>query len=233
MSPEPGRAVRVALVTGAAGAVGTAVSRRLKAAGWAVAGVDTRGCDCALALTADVADRRDMIDAAERVRRELGPIDLLVTAANRHDSARMGELSRERWQSMLEVNLGGTVNACAAVVPAMVADGQGTVVTTTSWLSLAGVADDAYYAASRGAVIAFTKSFSLEVARNGVRVNCVAIGPSEKDAQAAGGATELEASGVGRAAAPEDVASTVMFLAEEGDFYVGQVFAPTAGVVFG
>jgi 2-hydroxycyclohexanecarboxyl-CoA dehydrogenase len=231
MSPEPGRAVRVALVTGAAGAVGTAVADRLKDAGWAVAGVDTRACDCALALTADIADRRDMVEVAERVRRELGPIDLLVTAADRHDSARMGELPHERWLGMLDVNLGGTVNACAAVVPDMVAAGHGTVVTTTSWLSLAGAADDAYYAASKGAVIAFTKSFSLEVARDGVRVNCVAIGPSDKDAQAAGAGMELVTAGAARAAAPEAVASTVLFLAEEGDFYVGQVFAPTAGVV--
>ena len=233
MSREPQRAAHVALVTGAAGAVGTAVASSLKSAGWAVAGIDTRGCDCTLALAADVADRKAMLDAGERVRRELGPVDLLVTAAARHESARMGELSRERWRGMLEVNLGGTVNACAAVVPAMVAAGQGTVVTTTSWLSLAGAAADAYYAASRGAVIAFTKSFSLEVARTGVRVNCVAIGPSAKDGQAAGAAREIAAAGALPAAAPEDVAATVMFLADEGDFYVGQLFAPTAGVVFG
>lgn len=212
--------------------IGARVSRRLKAGGWLVAGIDTREVDCDLSLTADVSDRRDMIDAAEHVRRGLGPVDLLVTTANRHEAARLGELERTRWQTMLKVNLGGTVNACAAVVPSMVKAGRGTVVTTTSWRSLAGAAGDPYYAASLGAVIAFTKSFSMEVVKDGVRVNCVAVGPTEDESPAAVGGINPASLPVACVTSPDDVASTVLFLADEGDYYVGQVFSPIAGVVF-
>jgi NAD(P)-dependent dehydrogenase (short-subunit alcohol dehydrogenase family) len=142
----------------------------------------------------------------------------------------MGELPHESWRRMLDVNLGGAVNAVAAVAPAMVERGRGTIVTTTSWLSLAGGdRGDAYYAASIGAVIAFTKSFSVEVAKYGVRVNCVAIGPTEGTEGL--GALRPEELPAGRLATPEDVAETVLFLADQGDFYVGQVFQPTAGAV--
>jgi NAD(P)-dependent dehydrogenase (short-subunit alcohol dehydrogenase family) len=146
-----------------------------------------------------------MTGAAERITRELGPISVLVTAPDYHDASPFGEMSRDRWQRLLTAHLGGTVNACAAVVPAMVRAGRGTVVTTSSWVALAGVPGEAYYAAATGSILAFSKSFSLEVARSGVRVNCIAVGTQ-----------------------PADVAATVSFLVNDGDFFVGQVLCPAA-----
>lgn len=233
MASGPNDGARVALVTGAAGVIGGTVVKRLKADGWKVAGLDVKGGAGDLPLAVDVSDRDAVTAAATRVRAELGPIDLLVTAANDCEIAPMGELPVESWKRMLGVNLGGTVNACAAVVPGMVEAGRGTVVTTTSWLSVAGgCARESYYAASIGAVIAFTKSFSVEVAKMGVRVNCVAVGPLQE-----GGSGSLlarvdpQSLPARRLTKPEDVAETVAFLADEGDFYVGQVFAPCAGAV--
>ena len=206
-----------ALVTGAEGPVGSAVVERLRAEGFAVAGVgDERGAGD-LPLAADTTDRDQMIAAAERAASELGTLSILVTAPYRHDAAPFGEMSTERWNRLLSAHLGGTVNACAAVVPGMIAAGRGTVVTTSSWLALAGIAGESYEAAATGAILAFTKSFSLEVASHGVRVNCVAVGPLE-------GQREPHI-------APADVAETVMFLIRDGDFFVGQVFSPAAGAV--
>jgi 2-hydroxycyclohexanecarboxyl-CoA dehydrogenase len=221
---------RVALVTGAGGIIGKAVVTRLQGEGWRVAGLDLDGAPGDLSLQTDVTDRDALCAAAQRVGGELGAIDLLVTAGNHYERAPMGELPPESWRRMLHVNLGGAVNAIAVVAPSMVERGQGTIVTTTSWLSLAGGGKgDAYYAASIGAVIAFTKSFSVEVAKYGVRVNCVAVGPTEgTEGVSSPHPEELPA---GRLATPEDVAATVVFLADQGDFYVGQVFAPTAGAV--
>ena len=91
----------------------------------------------------------------------------------------------------------------------MVAAGRGTVVTTSSWLAYAGIAGESYQAAATGAVLAFTKSFALEVAAQGVRVNCIAVGDVP----------------------PADVAETVRFLVEDGDFFVGQVLVAAAGKV--
>jgi 2-hydroxycyclohexanecarboxyl-CoA dehydrogenase len=92
--------------------------------------------------------------------------------------------------------------------------GRGTVVTTSSWMALAGIPGEAYQAAATGSILAFTKSFALEVARHGVRVNCIAVGPLEADNTL-----------------PAQVADTVVFLVDDGDFFVGQVFSAAAGAV--
>jgi NAD(P)-dependent dehydrogenase (short-subunit alcohol dehydrogenase family) len=199
----------VALVTGAAGAVGEAILDRLQVDGFLVAGLDRDRGAGDLALTVDATDRRAMIAAAERVTRELGPISVLVTSPSHYDAAPFGEMSRNRWRRLLVGHLGTTVNACAAVVPDMVRAGRGTVVTTSSWVALAGIAGEAYFAAATGSILAFTKSFSLEVAPAGVRVNCIAVGQGQ----------------------PGDVSATVSFLVHDGDFFVGQVLCPTAGAV--
>jgi NAD(P)-dependent dehydrogenase (short-subunit alcohol dehydrogenase family) len=109
--------------------------------------------------------------------------------------------------------LGTTVNACAAVGPAMVQAQRGTIITLSSWLALAGIAGEAYYAAATGSILAFTKSFAIEVARHGVRVNCIAVGPLDRGVRAV------------------DIAETVAFLINDGDFFVGQVLTPAAGAV--
>ncbi len=211
---ETERSSRVALVTGAKGVVGAAIIARLQAEGFVVGGLDdgTGGGD--LAMSVDLTDRSRTMAAVERVAAELGPISVLVTAPYLHDTAPFGEMSADRWKRLLSAHLGATVNACAAAVPAMVNAGRGTVVTISSWLALAGIPGEAYHAAATGSILAFTKSFALEVASSGVRVNCIAVGPIEADH-----------------VLPADVADTVVFLANDGDFFVGQVFSAAAGAV--
>jgi len=191
----------VALVTGAAGAVGRTVVESLGSEGWKVAGVDINPADADLFIATDVTDRAAMQATAARIADELGPIGLLVTAAADHEKVAFGEMALSRWQRMLAVWLGGAVNACAAVVPQMVAAGCGTVVLLSSDLSPHGK-QDSYAAAASGTVIAFAKSFGCEVAAGGVRVNCLAVRPP---------------------ANPKSVAQTVIFLAHDGRYYAGQV----------
>lgn len=206
-------AARVALVAGSSGLIGGVILARLRAEGFAVAGLDRAEGAGDLAIAVDLSDRRQTAAAVERVTRELGPISVLVTAPEHHDAAPFGEMSRDRWQRLLDAHLGATTNACAAAVPGMVEAGLGTVVTLSSWLAFAGVPGESYFAAAAGSVLAFTKSFALEVARHGVRVNCVAVGPLDKGVS------------------PADVADTVMFLVENGDFFVGQVLSAAGGAV--
>jgi len=157
--------------------------------------------------------RRQMKEEADLFAREFGAPALLVTLPDSHDAAPFGELSRERWERLLREHLGLTVDACAAVVPHMVSAGRGTVVTTVSWLALAGLAGESYMAAASGSVIAFTKSFALEVAKQGVRVNAIALGR------------------IGQQVHPVDVAKTILFLQRDGDFFVGQLLRATAGAL--
>lgn len=209
----------VALVTGSAGRVGSAIVSRLRAEGFAVGGLDEEGGPADVAISVDLTDRVATTAAAARVAQELGPIAVLVTAPEHYDAARFGDMSPDRWRRLLSAHLGATTNACAAVVPGMVQAGHGTVVTLSSWLALAGMPGESYYAAATGSILAFTKSFALEVAASGVRVNCIAVGPLHETSR-----TPVHIT-------PEDVADTVMFLVEDGEFFVGQVLSPAAGTV--
>ena len=103
---------RVALVTGAGGVVAKAIVERLQADGFRVAGLDDDGAAGDLAIAVDVTDRDQVVAAAERVTRELGPISVLVTAPYLYDAAPFGEMSAERWDRLLRMHLGGTTNAC-------------------------------------------------------------------------------------------------------------------------
>ncbi|MEW6224031.1 MAG: SDR family NAD(P)-dependent oxidoreductase [Chloroflexota bacterium] len=197
----------VALVTGAAGGIGAAVVARLEREGFRVAGLDLRPAAGTLSLVADVTDREAVTAAVEEVGRRLGQVSVLVAAAGHRVAAPFGTLDEATWERMLQVHLGGTGNACAAVLPVMLGAGRGTVVTLSSREAMVGVAGEAYRAAATGAVLAFTRSLAVEVAPRGVRVNCVAAG------------------------APDAVAETVAFLVRDGGFYVGQVFAPAGEAV--
>jgi 2-hydroxycyclohexanecarboxyl-CoA dehydrogenase len=225
----------VALITGAASGIGAAVAACLAGRGWRVAGLDLRGSETDLPLVADVADRRAVREAAGRAARELGPVSLLVTVAGHYEMFPVSEIGAERWQKMLSVHLGGTRNACAAVLPAMLEAGRGTIITTSSELALGGGAEDAHYAAAKGATIGFTKSLAAEVANRGVRVNSVAPGPTDTPLLAPDSPWRdpafLQTLPLGRLVSPEEVAETILFLVEEGDYFCGQVLSPNAGAV--
>ena len=209
MAPDKrDNAARVALVTGAAGAIGGSVVRRLTVNGWEVAGIDLKECEADLSLCVDVTDPAAMVEAARQVMEKLGPIQLLVTAAGDFERVPFGEMGVDRWRRMLDVWLGGTANACSAVVPRMVQQGSGAVVTMSADLSEAG-SGYVYAAAASGTVVAYSKSFGCEVAPHGVRVNCIAP-PLPLN--------------------PDWVAATVDFLANDGGYYASQVFSPSESV---
>lgn len=224
-----------ALVTGAASGIGAAVAACLAGQGWRVAGLDLRTSETDLPLVADVADGGAVREAADRVARELGPISLLVTVAGHYEMLPVSEIGVEQWQKMLSVHLGGTRNACAAVLPAMLEAGGGTIITTSSELALGGGANDAHYAAAKGAIIGFTKSLAAEVAGRGVRVNSVAPGPTDTPLLSPNSPWRdpafLQTLPLRRLVTPEEVAETVLFLAEDGGYFCGQVLSPNAGAV--
>ncbi|MDP8901422.1 MAG: SDR family oxidoreductase, partial [Actinomycetota bacterium] len=203
--------------------------------GWPVAGMDLRESETDLPLTADVTDAAAVRGAAQRAERELGPVSLLVTVAGYYEMVPVSDISVDAWRRMLDVHLGGTRNACAAVLPGMIEREEGRVITISSELALGGGEDDAHYAAAKGAIIGFTKSLAAEVADRGVLVNSVAPGPTDTPLLAADSPWRepgyLETLPLRRLVRPEEIAETVLFLAEEGDYFCGQVLSPNAGAV--
>ncbi len=235
MTAHAGAGGGVALVTGAASGIGAAVAARLAGRGWPVAGMDLRESETDLPLTADVTDAAAVRGAAQRAERELGPVSLLVTVAGYYEMVPVSDISVDAWRRMLDVHLGGTRNACAAVLPGMIEREEGRVITISSELALGGGEDDAHYAAAKGAIIGFTKSLAAEVADRGVLVNSVAPGPTDTPLLAPDSPWRepayLETLPLRRLVRPEEIAETVLFLAEEGDYFCGQVLSPNAGAV--
>lgn len=225
----------VALVTGAASGIGAAISVRLAEQGWLVAGVDLKGSQTDLSLIVDVTDIGAIYEATSRAESELGPISLLVTVAGHYEIIPVSDIDLEQWHYILKVHLGGTRNVCSAVLPSMLEKGGGHIVTIGSELALGGGDGEAHYAAAKGAIIGFTKSLAAEVASSGVQVNCVAPGPTDTpllEADSLWRADDfLRTLPLRRLVQPEEVAETVLLLAEEGGYYCGQVLSPNAGAV--
>jgi 2-hydroxycyclohexanecarboxyl-CoA dehydrogenase len=224
----------VAVVTGAASGLGAGVAAALRAGGRRVAGLDLRrseGVD--LAAEVDVTDADAVAAAIARVESELGPVDVLVTAAGIYEMAPVDEIDDARWERMLRVNLSGTANVCAAVLPRMVARGRGAVVTISSDLGVGGSQGDAHYAASKGAIAGLTRALATEVDGTGVSVNSVAPGAADTPMLAADSpwraAEFLDTLPVRRLVRPDEIAAAALFLIDAGTAVSGQVVSPNAG----
>jgi NAD(P)-dependent dehydrogenase (short-subunit alcohol dehydrogenase family) len=224
----------VAAVTGAASGLGAAVASTLTDTGWQVAGLDLRpSAGTALAVQVDVTDAAAVATAVDRVEHEVGPVDALVTAAGVYEVVPVEEIDDARWHRVLAVNLSGTVNACAAVVPRMVARGRGGVVTISSDLGVGGSQGDAHYAASKGAIVGFTRALATELVDTGVAVNTVAPGAADTpmlEATSPWRADEFLATlPVRRLVRPDEIAAATVFLLGLGTALTGQVLSPNAG----
>jgi 2-hydroxycyclohexanecarboxyl-CoA dehydrogenase len=226
----------IALITGAASGIGAATAGLLARSGWRTAGLDRNPSAADLPLVVDVSDRDAVATAVDRVAAELGGIDLVVTAAGYYeDGIGVEDISLDRWNRMLAVILGGTVNTCAAALPYLLNRGTGAIVAISSELALGGGDGDLHYVAAKGAVLGFAKSLALEVARTGIRVNIIAPGPTDTPLLAPDSpwraADYLASLPLRRLVDPEEIAYAVRYLATEGDMYCGEVLSPNAGAV--
>jgi NAD(P)-dependent dehydrogenase (short-subunit alcohol dehydrogenase family) len=223
-----------AIVSGAASGIGRACAAALRGDGLAVASLDLGPADdVELPLTVDVADADAVEAAVERVWAELGPVEVVVTAAGYYERAPVGATGVAAWRRMLAVQLGGTVNLARSTYARMLGRRAGAICTIGSELALMGDADAAHYAAAKGAIHAFTKSLAVEAAPHGIRVNCVAPGPTDTPLMT----PELRAPEyidslvLRRLVAPEEIAAAVLFVTRGSHNLVGQVVSPNAGAV--
>ncbi len=179
----------VALVTGASGALGGALARRLLAAEAQVVALDRSaeralaafsgapGAERLTALRADLAERAAVAEAVAAIVARHGRIDHAFNVAGAFTADGPVEAtSSETWQKMLDANFRSTLHVCAAVVPMMKRQGGGTIVNVGSRASLAGDANVSAYSVAKTAVLRLTEALSAEGKRAGVRVNCVLPG---------------------------------------------------------
>ena len=168
---------RVALVTGGARGIGRRVVETFLALGARVAAFDLDQPDVpgALGIEMDVTDPESVASGTARAESELGPSSILVTSAGIFTPSDFDQLELEAWRRTLDVNVTGTYNSVREVLPAMCDRGYGRIVTLSSMAGIDGGTEAcAHYAASKGAVIAFTKSISKEHCARGITANVVA-----------------------------------------------------------
>src|SRR3954447_12955370 len=180
---------RVAVVTGAAGVIGTATIRLLAERGARIVAVDRKAQDLAeaikglpasaeaLAVTADVTKEDEVADCVGAAADSFGPIDAFYNNAGvEGDIKPIPEYSLESFRRVLDVNVVGVFLGMKHVLPVMLKQNKGSIINTASIAGLMGSPMIAVYSASKHAVIGLTKSAAWECSGTGVRVNCVCPG---------------------------------------------------------
>jgi 2-hydroxycyclohexanecarboxyl-CoA dehydrogenase len=241
---------RVAVVTGGASGIGLGVAQQFVTDGYQVAIFDLHNAETAakelagdgvtvIGLDLDVADRAAVDAAYERVRADLGPVEILVTSAGIESFQPLLEITSDSWARIIDVNLTGTFTCVQAAVPDMLAAGWGRIVTISSQSAQSGAPNMAHYAASKGGVIALTKALAVDLARSGITVNTIAPSlvdtPMARAAEAAGDFPGVDVVGpmvpLGRAGTPTDIAAACSFLCSDGGSYItGQVIGVNGGM---
>jgi NAD(P)-dependent dehydrogenase (short-subunit alcohol dehydrogenase family) len=238
------------IVTGAAQGIGRAVALRLAAPGVHIAvwdvkaeGVQATAKLCrdngavASAHIVDVADADQIENAVAAFDKTWGKPDGLVNNAGIFPRARALDMQLSEWEQVLRVNLTGTFVTARAVAARMKELGRGAIVNTASGRALAGAANGAHYSATKGGILALTKSLALDWAGYGIRVNCVIPGLSDTaQPRVEMGDNELYAAGakipLGRIGQPQDIAAVVAFLlSDDAAYMTGQSVAVNGGAI--
>lgn len=245
---------RTAIVTGGASGIGLAISERLAADGHLVAIFDRDGSAArdaaakiattgaaAVGLEVDVTDRAQIEAGVASVRAELGPPTVLVNSAGLDGFDRFLDITLEKWNRIIEVNLTGTFHCCQAVLPDMIAAGWGRIVNISSSSAQGGQPLMAHYVAAKAGVIGLTKALALEFGPRGITVNTIPPGfidtpmlRRSEERGLLGGSVEdhIQRIPVRRVGRPEDIAAACAFLvSDEAGYITGQVIGVNGGRV--
>jgi NAD(P)-dependent dehydrogenase (short-subunit alcohol dehydrogenase family) len=247
---------KVAVVTGAGSGIGRAAAARFAAEGAAVAVLDLNADAAketaaqigaaggtAVAVAANVADRDQVSSCFGQILGEYGRVDVLYNNAGVNSSGSVLDATEDDWDRSLAVNAKGTFLCAQAAAPSMIASGGGSIINQGSVAALVGIASFASYCAAKGAVVALTRSMSVDLAPRGVRVNVICPGtvytPLMEPMLTARGGGDLAAGlaltvakyPIGRLGTPEEIAAVALFLAsDESSFLTGSVLTADGGM---
>lgn len=240
--------MKKALVTGAAGGIGSAISKRLCRDGFFVvlnffhsgkAAVRLRdGINSSFPepraeiLRADVSDRAQ----AENMFRAAGGIDVLVNNAGIAQQKLFTDITEDDWRRMMAVDVTGVFHCCQLALPYMIHRKHGKIINISSMWGQAGASCEVHYSTAKAAVIGLTKALAKEVGPSGITVNCIAPGVIDTPMNASLGSETMrglkEETPLERIGTPDDIAGAVSFLASpDADFITGQAIGVNGGFV--
>jgi 3-oxoacyl-(acyl-carrier-protein) reductase len=239
---------RRALVTGAARGIGRAIAIALAKEGADIA-INYQSSEAearslaeeiskmgrkTLMFKGNVGDRAAWSSMIEKIRESWGGLDILVNNAGITRDKTLRKMTDEDWLEVLNTNLNACYFGVSAVMPMMTEQKFGRIINISSFVGQAGNFGQCNYAASKGAIIAFTKTAALELAKHNVTCNALAPGftetgmlakvPEQVQAQI------LARIPMGRFGRPEEIAKAVLFLAAHGDYITGQQINVNGGV---
>ncbi|HZT79437.1 MAG TPA: 3-oxoacyl-ACP reductase family protein [Gemmataceae bacterium] len=244
---------QVAIVTGGGRGIGRGIVKAFAAEGAKVAVVYrgskeaaeglvqeiTGAGGAAIALQCDVTSAEAAAACVEQVEKQLGPVDILVNNAGVVKDDLFVRMDSAAWNEVLQTNLGGTYNFCKAVAYPMMKRRRGRIINVSSVAADYVNQGQTNYAASKGAVNAFTRALAVELASRGVTVNAIAPGFIATDMSAAirnkaGEIIEKKLIPMRRIGQPEDIAKVAVFLASADSAYMtGQVLTVDGGLSLG
>lgn len=244
---------RLALITGASRGIGREIALNLcrtghraiftyetnaDAAELAIEELHREGFS-ALALQMTVEDRHSVVSVLDEIRGQWGSIDILVNNAAISQEKAFATINDQDWDRMMAVNLRGPFICAQECLPHMIAKSWGRIINMTSIGGQWGGFNQVHYAASKAALINFTRSLAKLYSGSGVTTNAVAVGlvPTDMSAEelvTEAGRAKVEAIPCGRLGTVQDIANTVAFLASDRSEYItGQTINLNGGMYFG
>ncbi|CAB3393983.1 SDR family NAD(P)-dependent oxidoreductase [Kyrpidia spormannii] len=242
---------KVAIVTGSARGIGRGIVEKFVSEGARVVVADiledaaretaealkARGAE-AIAVPVDVTSKESVDEMVEQTVRHFSRVDILVNNAGWDKVEPFIDNDVAVWDRIIRINLYGTLFGCKAVLPHMIEQGYGKIVNIGSDAGRVGSTGEAVYSATKGGVIAFTKTLAREMARHHINVNCVSPGPADTPLFAEVGSYNpkirdalIRAIPFRRLALPEDLANAVAFLAsDEAAYITGQTLSVSGGL---
>jgi NAD(P)-dependent dehydrogenase (short-subunit alcohol dehydrogenase family) len=241
---------RVALVTGGSRGIGHAIALELARRGADVAvnyrssqaeaedvarEINAMGRRCVL-VPGHVGESSEARGIVKRTQEEFGRLDVLVNNAGITRDRSIRKLTDENWHEVINVNLDGTYYTTTAAIPKMIEQKFGRIINISSYSAQGGIIGQANYAASKGAMMSYTKVIALELAKYNITANCVAPGFTATE-MLMKVAPEIQEQikgriPLGRFATPEDIAKAVAYLAGEADYVTGETLNVNGGIYF-
>lgn len=237
---------KTVLLTGATGGIGRQIAKKFHAQGATLALTDmnqerleelkSQLGDRVFVYTANLTDSESLNQLVKKAQADMGKIDILINNAGITKDGLSMRMTDDQWQAVLDINLTAGFKLSRAVMPGMMKNRFGRIISMASVVGVMGNAGQANYAASKGGLISMTKCLARELASRGITANCIAPGfiqtPMTDVLSDEVKKELLRNVPMGRLGTAEDIANAVLFLAsEEASYITGQTLNINGGMI--